>query len=159
MPRRAELPNLTPARLDITHYRGDSLTIRLRMRHQGQPVDVSDWTKMEAHIRANPDGPEISRFQIIDDHPILDQNGDEIRDPLTGDIITYRQQGIIRLYLSEPSAQYLPPVSMWDFQVTETIASYGFNYDHVRTLVRGFIYAPADVTHPAMITPVATRRR
>lgn len=158
MPRRAELPNLTPARVDITHYRGDTITVRLRLRNRGEPVDVNGWA-MESHIRATSDGPEIARFRVVEDSAMLDDNDDPVLDPVTGDFVSYWSQGIVRLYLSEESAQLLPSTALWDLQVTRSVEHAGFRYDNVRTLVRGYIYSPADVTHPNIVSGLAARRR
>lgn len=143
MPRRAELPNLNPARLDITHYRGDSLTIRLRVRSQGIPVDVTDWEKA-AYIRVLPNNELLAMFQVLPD----------FKDPYT-EQWTW-EAGIIRLFLDEPSALLLPSVSVWDFQYrAPDFLDSGLL--HVRTLVRGYIYAPADVTYDGDIVPQPTR--
>lgn len=147
MPRRAELPNLTPARLDITHYRGDTLTVRLRLRSQGVPVNVLNW-KFSAHVRPNPDGPIISEFFILPNIYYSDGSGK-----------SYHEDGIVRMMLQQSAAQMLPSVSSWDFQVEEDVEESGRTYRHVRTLVRGFIYAPADITYEGGPTITSTRRR
>lgn len=139
MPRRAELPNLNPARLDIPHYRGDSLSAVLRFRSQGIPVDVSEWT-FSAYIRTSTDGAKIAEFKP------------DMVDP---------KNGIIRLVLPYITARLLPASCVWDLEATEyttvtvtpdpppdpPIPPIQVPY-RVRTLLRGYIYTPADVTYP-----------
>jgi hypothetical protein len=128
MPRRAELPNLHPARLDVTHYRGDSLSMVLRFQAQGAPIDVTNWA-FEAYIRLAPDGDKIAEFT-----PIIEES--QGADPLNGKI---------RLVLPFQSAQLLPPTCMWDLQIIEK--DFVSRAYRIRTVLRGFIYTPADVTH------------
>jgi len=128
MPRRAELPNLNPARLDIPNYRGDSLSAKLTFQSQGVPIDVSLWI-FEAYIRASIDGPKIAEFTVFKD----EANG--------GDA----EEGIIRLVLPYQAAQLLPAACVWDLQVTE-IDPIGQRI-RVQTVLRGFIYTTADVTY------------
>lgn len=127
MPRRAELPNLHPARLDMTHYRGDSLSATLRFQSRGVPVDVSSLTFL-AFIRDSPNGSLIAQFTIL-------TNG-EGTDPVNG---------VIRLWLPFQVARLLPPSCVWDLEATQ----YDLNFQpyRVRTLMRGFIYTTDDVTY------------
>ena len=131
MPRRAELPNIQPARMDLTHYRGDSLSMRLTMQSQGVPVDVTLWV-FEAFIRETTEGTKIAEFQPFYD---LAHGADALN-------------GVIRLVLPYQAAQELPATCMWDLQATDK--------DYVRTLMRGFIYTPADVTYPPDPSEVAS---
>ena len=134
MPRRAELPNLSPARLDIPHYRGDSLSATLWFQSQGVPIDVSAWT-FAAEIRESPDGAKIANFT-----PYTDTQG--------GDAVN----GKIRLVLPTISAEAFPASCVWDLEATDADL-------RVRTLLRGYIYTPADVTHPESGGAVLMRGR
>ena len=129
MPRRAELPNIHPARMDLTYYRGDSLSMRLRMQSQGFPVDVSGWT-WKAWIRSVPDGVYVAEFSVFHDEA---NGGDEIN-------------GIIRLVLPHYSGRGLPGTCMWDLEATEH--DLGGEDLRVRTVLRGYIYTTGDVTYP-----------
>ena len=133
MPRRAELPNIQPARLDLTHYRGDTFSMRLRLQSQGVPINVSTWI-FESHIRQSIDGEQIAHFTCFTDTA----NG---ADGL---------QGIIRLVLPSAAAQLLPATCIWDLQadITETDPNDSSRTNvTVRTVLRGQIYTPGDVTY------------
>ena len=131
MPRRAELPNLHPARLDLAHYRGDSLSAIIRLRSQGVPIDVTKWD-MLSYIRTSADGPLIAQFSVL-------KEGDGIDGA----------QGIIRLWLPYQSARLLPDSCVWDLEVTQTDAAE--NPFRVTTILRGYIYTTGDVTYPELI--------
>jgi len=120
MPRYASLYNMSPARLDITHYRGDTLSIVLNLKTQGLPLDMTDWT-FTAHVREMPDGPQIARFDI----EMLDVTG-----------------GRLRVYLTSAQSQELDGDVMWDLQGREETTA------RQHTLVRGMIYTSADITYP-----------
>jgi len=134
MPRYAQLPNIQPARLDITHYRGDSLSARIRLQSQGVPIDVSKWGWL-AYIRTMVDGDYITEFSVL-------KTLTDGADPANG---------IIRLLLPYLSAQMLPDKCVWDLQATE------YEIDEitplrVRTVLRGNILTTPDISHQATFT-------
>lgn len=132
MPRRAELPNLYPARMDVTYYRGDSLSMRLRMQSQGLPVDITGWT-WRAWIRTVPDGIHIADFTVFHDEG---NGGDELN-------------GIIRVVLPHQRGRDLPGTCIWDLEATEH--DLGGEELRVRTVLRGYIYTTGDVTNQDVI--------
>lgn len=123
MPRQAELPDLSPARLDVDVYRGDTLTLRVQIRAHGRPVDISAmengsaWS-FEGHVKNRVDGVLLGEWDIEVVSAVL---------------------GLLRLQLSADMTQVLPDVSVWDLQSVDRAG-------RVRTLLRGEIVAVPDVT-------------
>jgi hypothetical protein len=115
-----------PARLDLTTYRGDTLAAKFRMRSNGKPVDVREW-EFRAYIRESVSGPKIAEFTIYTAYPYGDA-----------------QNGMIRMLLPPSGSQELPDASVWDLQAVEK--RYGVAVRQM-TLLRGFVYASADVTY------------
>lgn len=122
MPRRAELPNLGPARLDLSVYRGDSLSVKVRLQSQGVRVDVSQWM-FESFIRTGTEGNLLGSFTPYYD---IVHGADA-------------PNGIIVLWLSPYISQVLPALSVWDLQTSID--------SRVMTLLRGNIVTTSDVTY------------
>lgn len=120
MPRYAMLYNLQPARLDIIHYRGDTLSINCTLSTHGMPLDLTNWT-FTAHVRQILDGPQVAKFDI------------EVLDPLTGKI---------RVFLTPAQSQSLNGDMQWDLQAREESTA------KQHTLIRGTIRTTSDVTYP-----------
>lgn len=134
MPRYAQLPNIQPARLDITHYRGDSLSMRIRLQSQGRPVDVSTWSWL-AQIRTAVDGEQINQFAVL--KTVVDG-----ADPVNG---------IIRLVLTWQAARMLPEKCVWDLEATAHDMS-AEAVLWVRTVLRGNLQILPDVTVEPIFT-------
>lgn len=123
MARWASLPDLSPARLDLDVYRGDTLTVRVQVRAHGRPVDISvmedgsGWL-FEGHVKDRVDGSLLGEWDIEVVSPVL---------------------GVLRLQLSADLTQVLPDAAVWDLQSVDRAG-------RVRTLLRGGIAAVPDVT-------------
>lgn len=120
MPRIGTLYNLQPARCDVLHYRGDTLTMRITVKTRGVPVNLTGWT-FTAHVRQLTDGVQVARFDI------------EMIDP---------EEGRILVYLTSVQSQALDGDMMWDLQGREESSG------KQHTFVRGTIRTQADVTFP-----------
>jgi len=114
--------------MDVTHYRGDSLAIKVRFQSQGVPVDVSEWT-FAAYIKDSVAGALITEFV-----------------PLTQEVYGADPvNGIIRLWLPFEAARLLPATAVWDLEATQWNKGVPLR---VQTVLRGYVYTPADVTYP-----------
>jgi len=122
MARSAKLPtNLSPARLDLDVYRGDSLSLRLQLLSHGAPVNIDGWV-FTAHVRESPDGVLLQKFTV-------DQG------------VAVPAFGVLRLLLHGVVTDKLPVgVLVWDLQSVDPFL-------RVRTLLRGEFVVMADVTH------------
>lgn len=120
MPRIGTLFNLQPARCDILHYRGDTISINVTIKTRGIPVNITGWT-FTAHVRQLADGPQVARFDI------------EMVDP---------ESGKMRVYLTSVQSQALDGDMMWDLQGREEATA------KQHTLIRGTIRTQSDVTYP-----------
>ena len=118
MPRAAALPNLSPARLDIDTYRGDTLRLRVQLRARGRAVDVHGWL-FNAEVRATPDGAKLGVIDVI---PVNDG-----------------KLGVLQLTLTPDQSALFPEYSVWDLESVDS-------RDRVRTLLRGGLTVVADVT-------------
>ena len=121
MPRHAALPDLSPARLDLDVYQGDRLSLLVQCRSRGIPINVVEGWEFEAHIRGTPDGELLGFFDVT-----LENVGPVM--------------GVFRMQLSEDVTQMLPAASIWDLQSIDPVG-------RTRTLLRGNLVIPRDVTH------------
>lgn len=125
MPRRAELPNIMPARLDLDVYRRDSLHIRLQLRAHGRPVSLidaegrTDWL-FTAYVRKAPTSiPYLMEIPVV--------------------VVDY-WAGVLSMALPEDQVGELPKETVWDLQSQDPSG-------RTRTLLRGWLRVVDDVTY------------
>jgi hypothetical protein len=119
MPRYAQLPNLSPARLDLSVYRGDTLSMRLQLRAMGRPINVSEpgW-EFWCHAKDKVDGKILAIIDVPKKWPIV---------------------GVLQMVLTDDQTQLLPEDSVWDLESRDP-------NNRVRTLLRGTLTVTPDVT-------------
>lgn len=112
-----------PARLDITQYRGDTLTIAVTLwadANQSVPADLSRATvTAQIRVKATDDDPPVASFTVS----------------VTGNTVT--------LGLPPAITAQLPSKGVWDAQVD-------WHSDHVnvQTVLAGSVVVNDDVTRP-----------
>ena len=121
MPRYAQLPNLSPARLDLSVYRGDTLSMRFQLRAMGRPINVSSngWD-FWCHAKDKVDGTILALIEVPKKWPIV---------------------GVLQVVLTDDQTQLLPEESVWDLESRDP-------NNRVRTLLRGTLTVTPDVTIP-----------
>ena len=125
MPRRAATPILSPARLDLGVYRGDSLSVRLQLRAHGVPIDLTDaddglvhW-EFAAFMRKSVGGPKVVDVEVV---------------------VLYGLVGILLMNFPPEVTQKFPGSSVWDLQTTDPVG-------RVRTILRGMFSVQTDITY------------
>jgi hypothetical protein len=125
MARRAAPPTLSPARLDLGVYRGDTLTVRMQLRTHGVPVNLTDADTGEvtmefmAHLKSGVGGDLIYDMEITVLYPLV---------------------GILMISFPSEITQTFPGSSVWDMQMKDSVG-------RVRTILRGFFTVTADITY------------
>jgi hypothetical protein len=108
-----------PATYDLELYQGDPFDVAIRLESGGLPVPLSGFPQIAAQIRPYPASPEVLQSFAVTPDPVQDNrvilslDGDQVRD--------------------------LPPVAVWDFQMTDATG-------RVRTYLAGRVIVNRQVT-------------